>query len=126
MCTPRKLRQAIERERPLYRDVRKSNALVDLGGSGHDFFSTLVGEICDTDDGEEHSPVLDPARLVQLLGRDLERERLDVSELDGLPGLRRVVNSDRRYVAVVDNGSSYQVLDRLRVAEMLARRAIGA
>jgi hypothetical protein len=126
MCTSRNLRLAIERERPLYKEVRKSNALVDLNDSGHDFFSKLVSEICDTDHGEEHSPVLNSPRLVQLLGHDLERERLDRNELEGLAGLRRVVNSQRRYVAVVDNGSSYQVLDRLRVAETIARRAIGA
>jgi hypothetical protein len=37
-----------------------------------------------------------------------------------------VLDSQRRYVAVVDDGSSYQVLDRLRVAEAVARRATGA
>ena len=126
MCSPRALRRSIERERPLYRDVRKKTPLVDLDGSGREFFSKLVGEICDADDAAKDSPVLDSARLVQLLGPAFEPERLDRSDLDGLPGLRRVLDSARRYVAVVENGSSYQVLDRLRVAEAVARRATGA
>jgi hypothetical protein len=126
MCSPRALRRSIERERPLYKDVRKNTALVDLEGSGHEFFSKLVGKICDDEDAETHAPVLDSARLVQLLQQAFEPERLDRSELDGVPGLRRVLDSQRRYVAVVENGSSYQVLDRLRVAEDVARRAIGA
>jgi hypothetical protein len=37
-----------------------------------------------------------------------------------------VLDSVRRYVAVGENGSSYQVLDRLRVAEAVARRVTGA
>jgi len=126
MCTSRNLRRAIERERPLYKRVRKNTPLIDLDDSGHEFFRRLVDEICDADDAAKYSPVLDSTRLVQLLGRDFEPERLDRDELDGLPGLRRVLNSQRRYVAVVDNGSSYQVLDRLRVAEDVARRAIDA
>jgi hypothetical protein len=126
MCSPRALRRSIERERPLYRDVRKKTPLVDLDGSGREFFSKLVDEICDADDAVKHSPVLDSERLVQLLGPAFEPERLDRNELDGLPGLRRVLDSERRYVAVVENGSSYQVLDRLRVALAVARRATGA
>jgi hypothetical protein len=126
MCSPRALRVSIEREQPLYKDVRKRTPLVNLDGSGREFFSKLVGEICDDDDAAKHSPVLDPARLVQLLQQAFEPERLDRSEIDGPSGLRRVLDSQRRYVAVVDNGSSYQVLDRLRVAEAVARRAIGA
>jgi hypothetical protein len=126
MCSPRALRRSIERERPLYKDVRKKTPLVDLDGSGHDFFSKLVDEICDADDATKHSPVLDSSRLVQLLGPAFEPERLDRHELDGVPGLRRVLDASRRYVAVVDNGSSYQVLDRLRVAEAVARRVTGA
>jgi hypothetical protein len=126
MCSPRALRRSIERERPLYRDVRKKTPLVDLDGSGHEFFSRLVDEICDADDTAKHSPVLDSTRLVQLLGPAFEPERLDRSELDGLPGLRRVLDSERRYVAVAENGSSYHVLDRLRVAEAVARRVTGA
>jgi hypothetical protein len=126
MCSPRALRRSIERERPLYKDVRKRTPLVDLDGSGREFFSKLVGEICDDEGAATHAPVLDSTRLVQLLGQAFEPERLDRSELDGLPGLRRVLDSARRYVAVVDNGSSYQVLDRLRVAEAVARRVTGA
>jgi hypothetical protein len=126
MCSPRALRRSIERERPLYRDVRKKTPLVDLDASGHAFFSKLVDEICDADDAAKYSPVLDSKRLVQLLGPAFEPERLETSELDGLPGLRRVLDSVRRYVAVVENGSSYQVLDRLRVAEAVARRVTGA
>jgi hypothetical protein len=126
MCSPRALRRSIERERPLYRDVRKKTPLVDLDGSGREFLSKLVDEICDADDAAKHSPVLDSERLVQLLGPAFEPERLDRNELDGLPGLRRVLDSERRYVAVVENGSSYQVLDRLRVALAVARRATGA
>jgi hypothetical protein len=126
MCSPRALRRSIERERPLYRDVRKKTPLVDLDASGHTFFSKLVDEICDAEDAAKYSPVLDSKRLVQLLGPAFEPERLERSELDGLPGLRRVLDSVRRYVAVVENGSSYQVLDRLRVAEAVARRVTGA
>ena len=126
MCSPRALRRSIERERPLYRDVRKKTPLVDLDSSGREFFSKLVDEICDSDDAAKHSPALDSARVAQLLGPAFEPERLDRSELDGLPGLRRVLDSERRYVAVVENGSSYQVLDRLRVALAVARRATGA
>jgi len=126
MCSPRALRRSIERERPLYKDVRKTTPLVDLNGSGHEFFSKLVGTICDAEDAATHTPVLDSTNLVQLLGLAFEPERLDRNELGGLPGLRRVLDSQRRYVAVVDNGSSYQVLDRLRVAEAVARRATGA
>jgi hypothetical protein len=126
MCSPRALRRSIERERPLYKDVRKTTPLVDLDGSGHEFFSKLVGTIWDADDASTHTLVLDSTNLVQLLGLAFEPERLDRQELDGLPGLRRVLDSQRRYVAVVDDGSSYQVLDRLRVAEAVARRATGA
>ena len=126
MCSPRALRRSIERERQLYRDVRKKTPLVDLDASGHTFFSKLVDEICDAEDAAKYSPVLDSKRLVQLLGPAFEPERLERSELDGLPGLRRVLDSVRRYVAVVENGSSYQVLDRLRVAEAVARRVTGA
>jgi hypothetical protein len=85
-----------------------------------------VGTICDADDAATHTPVLDSTNLVQLLGLAFEPERLDRNGLGGLPGLRRVLDSQRRYVAVVDDGSSYQVLDRLRVAEAVARRATGA
>jgi hypothetical protein len=126
MCSPRALRRSIERERPLYKDVRKRTPLVDLNGSGREFFSKLVGEICDDEDADAHAPVLDSTQLVQLLQQAFEPERLDRTQVDGTPGLRRVLGSSRRYVAVVDNGSSYQVLDRLRVAETVARRAIGA
>jgi hypothetical protein len=126
MCSPRALRRSIERERPLYKDVRKNTPLIDLNGSGREFFSKLVGTICDDDDADAHAPVLDSTRLVQLLQQAFERERLDRTEVEGIPGLRRVLDSSRRYVAVVDNGSAYQVLDRLRVAEVVARRALGA
>jgi hypothetical protein len=126
MCSPRALRRSIERERPLYKDVRKRTPLVDLDDSGREFFSKLVGTICEEKDAATQAPVLDSTRLVQLLGQDFEHDQLDRSELDGLPGLRRVLDSSRRYVAVVDNGSSYQVLDRLRVAEAVARRVTGA
>jgi hypothetical protein len=125
MCSPRALRRSIERERPLYREVRKKTPLVDLDGSGHEFFSKLVDEIA-ADDAAKHSPVLDSARLVKLLGPAFEPERLDRRDLEGLPGVRRVLDSQRRYVAVVENGSSYQVLDRLRVAEAVARRVTDA
>jgi hypothetical protein len=126
MCSPRALRRSIERERPLYKDVRKNTALVDLDDSGRAFFSELVGKICEEKDAATQAPVLDSVRLVQLLGQAFEPERLDRTEVEGIPGLRRVLDSSRRYVAVVDNGSSYQVLDRLRVAEAFARRVTGA
>lgn len=126
MCSPRALRRSIERERPLYRDVRKGTPLVDLDSSGRAFFRKLVDEICDADDAAGHSPVLDSARLVQLLGPAFEPESLERRTLVGLPGLRRVLDSERRYVAVVERGVSYQVLDRLRVAEAVARHAVGA
>ncbi len=126
MCSPRALRRSIERERPLYRDVRKETPLVDLDRSGHAFLRKLIDEICEADDSERHAPVLDPARLRQLLGPAFEPEWVDRRDLDGLPGLRRLLDSERRYVAVVERGASYQVLDRLRVALAVARRATGA
>jgi hypothetical protein len=126
MCSPRALRRSIERERPLYRDVRKATPLVDLDRSGHAFFRTLVDRICDADEGSGSSPVLDPPYLRQLLGPAFEPEWLDRRELEGLPGVRRVLASERRYVAVVERGVSYQVIDRLRVALAVARRATGA
>jgi hypothetical protein len=126
MCSPRDLRQSIERERPLYRDVRKRTPLVDLDSSGQAFLRALVDEICDADDRDGHSPLLGRAGLKQLVGSAFEPEWLERGEIEGLPGLRRVLGSERQYVAVVERDVSYQVLDRMRVALAVARRAAGA
>lgn len=126
MCSPRALRRAIEREHRIYHDVRKATPLIDLDSSGPDFFRALAAE-SDKPEGETGvSPALTDARVVQLLGTDFEPESLDRSELEGLPGLRRILSAERRYLAVVERGASYQVLDRLRVALAVARRTIDA
>jgi hypothetical protein len=125
MCSPRALRRSIEREHPLYRDVRKRTPLIDLDSAGRAFFLELASEADGAADEAGLSPRLDSRGIVQLLGPAFEPESLDRREVDGLPGLRRVLASERRYVAVVDGGS-YQVLDRLRVALAVARRATGS
>jgi hypothetical protein len=126
MCSPRALRQAIEREHPIYHDVRKRTPLIDLDASGPDFFRALAAQSETTEGEASVSPALTDDRVEQLLRTDFEPEWLDRSELEGLPGLRRVLSSERRYLAVVERGTSYQVLDRLRVALAVARRAIDA
>jgi hypothetical protein len=126
MCSPRALRRAIEREHPLYRDVRKRTPLVDLDSSGQAFFRALAAESGGLAGESGCSPPVSARSVKQLLGTAFEPERLDRQELDGLAGLRRVLDSDRRYVAVVEEGLSYQVLDRLRVALAVARRVTDA
>jgi hypothetical protein len=70
--------------------------------------------------------LLGRAGLKQLVGSAFEPEWLERGEIEGLPGLRRVLGSERQYVAVVERDVSYQVLDRMRVALAVARRAAGA
>ena len=125
MCSPRALRRSIEREHPLYKDVRKTTAIIDLDRSGELFFSALSREAASR--GYDHrSPPPDATRIAHVLGQALEGHPIDGREMEGLPGLRRVLDSERRYIAVVDGDSSYRVLDQYRVALAIARRATGA
>lgn len=125
MCSPRALRRSLEREHPLYRAVRKATPLIELDESGKAFFHALAAESARAGIADP-SPAVDTSRVVQILGPAVEPEWMDGREAGGLPGVRRVLASERRYVAVVDPDGSYRVIDRLRVALEIARRATGA
>jgi hypothetical protein len=126
MCSPRALRRSIERDHPLYRGMRKKTPIIDLDNAGDSFFKAFASETAQPGGEAQHSPPADPARVVQILGPALERSWIDRRELDGLPGLRRILDSERRYIAIVDRAGSYQVLDQYRVSLAIARRATGA
>jgi hypothetical protein len=122
MCSPHALRRSIEREYPLYKNVRKSTPIVELGEGGESFFRALTAAAAGRPE-EDYSPPVDAGRLAQVLGPALERDTIDKRELEGAHGLRRVLNSERRYLAIVENGCSYCVLDQYRVSLDIARRA---
>jgi len=126
MCSPKALRRSIEREHPVYRDVRKSTPIVDLDRAAGSYFAALgtaTGSAAETD----YSPFVDSGLVVQIVGIAFERDWIARAELDGAGGLRRVLDAERRYLAVVDeHGSSYGVIDRYRFSLQVARQAVGA
>jgi hypothetical protein len=126
MCSPKALRRSIEREHPVYRDVRKRTPIVDLDSATRSYFGELATDSA-TSMGEGYSPPVDAALVVQIVGIALERDWIARAELDRTAGLRRILDSDRRYLAVVDDrGSSYGVVDRYRVSLQVARQALSA
>jgi hypothetical protein len=123
-CVPRALRRAIEREHPLYHDVREKTPMIDLDQAGERFFRSLA-ETGKCGDEAEFSPTATPADLAHMLGASLERSSIDQRELDDVRGLRRLLSSDSRYVAVVDRGRLACVVDQHRISLEIARRATG-
>jgi len=122
-CVPRTLRRAIEREHPLYQDVRKKTPMIDLDRAGERFFRSLAETGC----GEEaaFSPTATAGELSHVLGASLERSSIERRDLDEARGLRRILSSESRYVAVVDRGRFLYVVDQYRVSLEIARRATG-
>src|SRR5207247_983482 len=92
-CVPRALRRAIEREHPLYHDVRKRTPMIDLEQAGARFFGSLA-ETGKCGDEAEFSPPATPAELKHILSGSLEETLIDQRELDDVRGLRRILNSD--------------------------------
>jgi hypothetical protein len=121
-CVPRALRRAIEREHRLYHDVRKRTPMIDLDQAGERFFRSLA-EAGECGEEAEFSPPATPADLAHMLGASLERSSIEQRELDDVRGLRRLLSSEARYVAVVDRGRLLSVVDQYRVSLEIARRA---
>jgi hypothetical protein len=60
-----------------------------------------------------------------VLGAGLERSSIEQRDLDEPRGLRRILSSESRYVAVVDRRRLLYVVDQYRVSLEIARRATG-
>lgn len=126
MCSPKALRRSIEREHPVYRDVRKRTPIVDLDSAADSYFTELAADPAAAVE-ERYSPPVDSALIIEIAGIALERQWICRRELDRPAGLRRILDADRRYLAVIDDhGSSYGVVDRDRVSLQVARHALGA
>jgi hypothetical protein len=124
MCSPKALRRSIERKHPVYRDVRKRTPIVDLETDADSYLKALAADAAPVD--QHHSPPVDAALVVEIVGPALECDWIGRADLDGAAGLRRVLDSQRRYLAVVDtDGRSYGVVDRYRVSLQVARQALG-
>lgn len=126
MCSPKALRRSIEREHPVYRNVRKRTPIVDLDSAADSYFTELAADPAATVE-QRYSPPVDSALIIEISGIALEREWIRRRELDRPAGLRRILDADRRYLAVIDDrGGSYGVVDRDRVSLQVARHALGA
>lgn len=124
MCSPRALRRSLEREHPLLKKVRRRIPIIELHSGMEEFFRALADDAGGRGLQTEYSMPVRAGRIVQIVGPALERTWINRSELQTLPGLRRVLAfDDRRYLAVAEPGRSYCVIDQYRVALNIARRA---